>query len=114
MGHLISTDQVINVWGRPEDGCVDCPDEVHITPDWYQDNGTPQCGVCGEGLQYLYTEIETPGSPTTNDVTTIVDKLEKSTLYRLNNLIVVTDMSLEDRAKFESYLDRLPNLIKGV
>ena len=26
--------------------CPECGEETDVTPDWYQDNGTPVCGDC--------------------------------------------------------------------
>ena len=31
--------------------------EVAVSPDFYQDNGTPMCS-CGEDMVYLRTEVE--------------------------------------------------------
>jgi hypothetical protein len=30
---------------------------VDITPDWYQENGTPMCSGCDRDLNYMRTEV---------------------------------------------------------
>ena len=36
----------------------DNKEQVDITPDWYQQNGTPVCPDCNEDMEYVRTEIE--------------------------------------------------------
>jgi len=53
----IEDKKVINVWVCPE-----CKDTAEITPDWYQNNGTPMCvndeTGCDCDMEYSHTEIE--------------------------------------------------------
>jgi hypothetical protein len=35
--------------------CEECGEIDSITPDWYEDNGTPTC--CDRDAVYLYTKI---------------------------------------------------------
>lgn len=46
--------QVKCVW---ESAC-DCGETAIVTPDWYEDNGTPICPECGEDMTYSHTEVE--------------------------------------------------------
>ena len=32
--------------------------QITVTPDWYQENGTPICPECGSDMVYSYTEIK--------------------------------------------------------
>jgi len=41
---------VLNFWM-----CEECGEIDSITPDWYEDNGTPTC--CDRDAVYLYTKI---------------------------------------------------------
>jgi len=50
---MIEDSKVFNIWFCPE-----CKETETITPDWYQDNGTPVCGHCDIDMQYSHTEIE--------------------------------------------------------
>ena len=43
---------VINIWT-----CCDCNETVEITPDFYQENGTPICIECDTDMNYSHTEI---------------------------------------------------------
>jgi len=60
-----------STWVEIKDDCVrhiwkkdcDCknengPETAEISPDWYQQNGTPSCG-CGRDMVYVRTEILT-------------------------------------------------------
>jgi len=49
---VIEDVSVINIWGSTNDPSL----EVGITPDWYQDNGTPIDDE-GDDMVYLRTEI---------------------------------------------------------
>lgn len=53
MRQTVDDNKVFNIWA-----CSSCNDEVEVTPDWYQDNGTPTCGICCEDMYYVMTEIE--------------------------------------------------------
>lgn len=44
---------VINIWFCPE-----CGKKAEITPDWYQNNGTPMCSDCDEDMEYNHTEVK--------------------------------------------------------
>jgi len=50
---MIEDSKVFNIWFCPE-----CKETETITPDWYQDNGTPVCGHCDIDMKYSHTEIE--------------------------------------------------------
>ena len=43
---------VVNIWK-----CQDTGDEISITPDWYEQNGTPITPETGQDMVYLRTEI---------------------------------------------------------
>ena len=45
------------VWKKAKDDtCSAGPDTVVVTPDWYEENGTPICW-CGMDMRYSHTEI---------------------------------------------------------
>ena len=54
----IDNSRVINVWkgNREDDNGKDESYETEVTPDWYQDNGTP-IDEMGEDMTYVRTEI---------------------------------------------------------
>ena len=52
----IADHKVINIWKCPEEGC---DETAEITPDWYEENGTPICCECDVDMEYDHTEIET-------------------------------------------------------
>ena len=37
--------------------CTCDPQEVQVTPDFYEENGEPSCGQCGRVYSYVRTEI---------------------------------------------------------
>jgi hypothetical protein len=49
----INDNKVFNIWT-----CLDCSDDAEVTPDWYQDNGTPVCSFCDRDMEYVRTEID--------------------------------------------------------
>jgi hypothetical protein len=48
----VPDDAVRQVWRCPE-----CKAKERVTPDFYQDNGTPMCTECDENMVYFRTEI---------------------------------------------------------
>ena len=38
--------------------CKDTSEEVYVSPDWYEENGTPISPETGEECEYLYTVID--------------------------------------------------------
>lgn len=53
---IIQDEKVVHIWVN--DLCEDCAVLViSVHPDWYQENGTPQC-ECGEDLIYSHTQIQ--------------------------------------------------------
>jgi formamidopyrimidine-DNA glycosylase len=48
----INDENVLHVWINDETN-----EEVHVSPDFYQDNGEP-CDDCGEVLRYSHTLIK--------------------------------------------------------
>ena len=40
-----------------DDDCEGKDEEVVVSPDWYADNGTPQCPLCGRDASYVRTEV---------------------------------------------------------
>lgn len=49
---------VQHVWVKDsEDDCGEGPNEVYVSPDWYQENGTPIC-YCGLDMVYSHTEVK--------------------------------------------------------
>jgi hypothetical protein len=56
MWKKVPDQNVMNVWTKSKDcECEDQPD-VSITPDWYEQNGTPMC-MCGCDMEYSHTEV---------------------------------------------------------
>ena len=49
----ISDEKVQNHWK-----CPDCNEVAIVTPDWYQDYGTPMCSKCEADMEYDFTEIQ--------------------------------------------------------
>jgi hypothetical protein len=45
---------VRHVW-RCEEDC--CEETAIVTPDWYQQNGTPMCALCDVDMVYVRTEV---------------------------------------------------------
>lgn len=52
MWKLVKEENVLSYWE-----CEDCHDKVGITPDWYEQNGTPVCVECDRDMLYGYTEV---------------------------------------------------------
>ena len=48
---IIEDSKVVTVWN-----CEDCANEVEVTVDFFQDNGTPVC-YCDCDMNYAYTYI---------------------------------------------------------
>ena len=41
--------------------CKVHPESVAIvSPDWYEDNGTPICEFCGDDMIYKHTKVKVP------------------------------------------------------
>lgn len=56
MKYKIIKDENINcAWKCPE-----CPNIATVSPDWYEQNGTPCCDDCSEDMVYLHTMIREP------------------------------------------------------
>jgi hypothetical protein len=57
----IADDHIRHIWqpGEGDDCQADEYDagEVAVSPNWYRDNGTPNCGICGKELVYIRSEI---------------------------------------------------------
>jgi len=49
--------QVHNIWMCMNVTC-DNEEEVDISPDWYENNGTPVCTECDRDMSYRHTEID--------------------------------------------------------
>jgi formylmethanofuran dehydrogenase subunit E len=56
MWALVKDEDVLSYWE-----CEDCHDKVGITPDWYEQNGTPVCVECDRDMLYGYTEVNVDG-----------------------------------------------------
>lgn len=53
----IENNFVRNIWRKAEDDdCGEGLDSVEVSPDWYEQNGTPIC-CCGQGMVFDRTEI---------------------------------------------------------
>ena len=53
----IDDSNISHTWKKAEDNdCGEGPEQVEVTPDWYQNNGTPTC-FCGQDMEYSHTEI---------------------------------------------------------
>lgn len=49
--------KVLCFWKKADtDDCQESEDIISVTPDWYEQNGTPICS-CGEDMVYSHTEI---------------------------------------------------------
>jgi len=48
---------VKHVWKCSEGGSYEC----EVTPDWYEQNGTPVCPDCDNDCEYVRTEVKTTG-----------------------------------------------------
>ena len=55
MRSVIKDDCIFHVWK-----CNECATKVEVTPDFYEENGTPVCVDCGNDMAYCRTEIEIP------------------------------------------------------
>lgn len=54
-------DEVVrSIWQCQEEDCSCGNSVVYLSPDWYQENGTPTC-ECDEDMVYLYTEVVDSG-----------------------------------------------------
>ena len=53
MWALVKDEDVLSYWE-----CEDCHDKVGITPDWYEQNGTPVCVGCDRDMLYGYTYVK--------------------------------------------------------
>jgi hypothetical protein len=54
----VADNQIIHIWVRAEDDdCIDGEDSISVSPDWYEENGTPICPFCGSDMVYDHTEI---------------------------------------------------------
>ena len=49
---VVPDSSVQNIWK-----CQDTGEEISITPDWYEQNGTPITPETGQDMVYLRTEI---------------------------------------------------------
>ena len=58
MRSVIKDDCIFHVWK-----CNECVTKVEVTPDFYEENGTPVCEKCGDDMAYCRTEIEIPTEP---------------------------------------------------
>jgi hypothetical protein len=54
----IDESKVHNIWT-----CNECNSKETVTPDWYQNNGTPMC--CDEDMEYSHTEVSIDTAPST-------------------------------------------------
>jgi len=53
----IDDNKVQHIWKCEEDDCRMKGVTIIVSPDWYQENGTPLC-ECGEDCIYQHTEIK--------------------------------------------------------
>ena len=53
----IDDNKVQHIWKCEEEHCSMNGIKVIVSPDWYQENGTPLC-ECGEDCIYQHTEIK--------------------------------------------------------
>jgi ABC-type ATPase with predicted acetyltransferase domain len=57
MWKLVKDENVRSCWQ-----CEDCGGVLgDITPDWYEQNGTPVCPECDRDMSYDYTEVNVDG-----------------------------------------------------
>ena len=52
----IDDSKVTHIWKKAADDCGEDFGPVEVSPDWYQNNGTPIC-TCGQDMEYSHTEI---------------------------------------------------------
>lgn len=53
----VKDDMIEHIWKSRCD-CGDAVKECRLPPTYYDDNGTPVCGECGEEFAYSHTEIK--------------------------------------------------------
>ena len=49
---VVKDENVMSYWQ-----CEDCGGDVGITPDWYEQNGTPVCCECDRDMSYCWTKV---------------------------------------------------------
>lgn len=54
----IADEQVRNVWACDNEDCKAFGHEAHLTPDFYNNNGTPVCDECDCDMTYFRTEVK--------------------------------------------------------
>lgn len=54
-------------WMQIDDDCVrmfwicdECDEEATVSPDYYEENGTPVCADCDVDMKYARTEVSLP------------------------------------------------------
>lgn len=55
----IPDNQVRHIWecGCPDNDGGQCLETAIVSPDWYEQNGTPVCPECEEDMVYVRTDI---------------------------------------------------------
>ena len=54
----VPDNQVSHIWRKSAgDDCEENQPEIQVTPDWYEENGTPIC-MCGRDMEYSHTEVK--------------------------------------------------------
>ena len=53
MWALVKDEDVLSYWE-----CEDCHEKAGITPDWYEQNGTPVCVECDRDMLYGWMEVK--------------------------------------------------------
>lgn len=53
----IADNDVRHIWKHIRDNDCISIGIVSVHPDWYEENGTPVCVICGQDLEYSHTEI---------------------------------------------------------
>lgn len=53
----IDGSNVRHVWACQDAGCGNKGKETTVEPGFYEQNGTPVCGDCGNDMEYLRTEM---------------------------------------------------------
>jgi hypothetical protein len=61
---LIDDAKVTHLWRCTDEDCAEGNMEAEVSPDWYQQNGTPVCG-CGVDMDYIQTSIDPEAAPDT-------------------------------------------------
>lgn len=55
---VIADKNVQHIWKCPDFVKIGCKETATVSPEWYQNNGTPVCGKCDSNMEYVKTRIK--------------------------------------------------------